>query len=135
AGALFQLPHVVGELRVLLGGHAQLLLPGGRLLGQRHHRDRQVEHVLDAVQQGQGRLRAGRVVRVVRHVDPEGQRVELRAYTSVVKDPDDAGGTLVAGGGEVELLGGGAAAGAAADRQGPGVWDVGEQGAEHHDAP
>src|SRR5918992_2676642 len=66
--------HVVGDVLVLLRELVDAALPGTRVLGQVAERDADLEQVLQLADQGERRLRAGRLRDVVRHRRPVADR-------------------------------------------------------------
>ena len=77
-GALLERPHVLDDLVVLAGHLVDGLDPVLGLLGQRAQRHRELEDLLDPLQQGDGRARRRRLRHVVRDGGPEADRRQAR---------------------------------------------------------
>jgi hypothetical protein len=96
-------------------------------------RDGQVEQLLQLGDEAEGGLGRRGASRIVRNRRPAGQRWQVCLAGRVGQDPDDAGGAFVLAGLEVEAVNDVLVLRGGADRKGPGVRHVGEQGAQGHE--
>ena len=104
------------------------------LLRQGAERHRELEHLLDPLQQGHRGAGRRRLGDVVRHRGPEADRRQPGLDAGVLEDAEDAGRSLVAGGAPARSAPRGlGVVGRAGDRGRPGVRRVGQQRAERDD--
>jgi hypothetical protein len=130
---LLQRLYVLRDLAVLGGQLVHAQLPGPRVLGQLAQRDPHVDEVLQAVEEGQRRLRVRRLRDVVRHGRPQRHRRYARVCARLLEDADDARGALVLGLLQVHRAGQVRIGGDSADRDRTGVRGVAQQGAQDDD--